>query len=51
MSKNFHRIGKIFDCFVHFMYLILNFVVDPGQQKTEGRGAEAEGTVRGQCAG
>lgn len=33
------------------MYLILNFVADPGQQKTEGRGAEAEGTVRGQRAG
>lgn len=51
MSKLIHSIGRILDCCVHFMYLILNFVADPGQQKTKGRGAEAEGSVRGQRAG
>lgn len=39
------------DCSVHFVHLILNDVADPGEQETEGRGAETEGSVRGQRAG
>lgn len=36
---------------VHFVYLIFNVVADPGEQETEGRGAETKGSVRGQRAG